>query len=210
MSIIPKYKISILGNTTTGKTSIINHALYNKFDPSYTSTIGVDFSSKSMTIKGNQVRFQFWDTAGQERFRSLIPNYIRDAGVVMLVYDITNLSAFQAIETWASEVHEISKSIPIILIGNKSDMLDQRKISFDEGKKLSIDIKALYFMEVSAKTGDNILNLMEAIGCYFVGNTTIKNEEEKEIENTKTKEDSKKGISLEEVKLKELISKCKC
>ena len=76
-----------------GKTSIISRFMYDKFDNSYQATIGIDFLSKTMYLEDRTVRLQLWDTAGQERFRSLIPSYIRDSSVAVVVYDVSSRSS---------------------------------------------------------------------------------------------------------------------
>lgn len=73
-----------------GKTSLITRFMYDTFDNTYQATIGIDFLSKTMYLEDRTVRLQLWDTAGQERFRSLIPSYIRDSSVAVVVYDITS------------------------------------------------------------------------------------------------------------------------
>ena len=89
-----KYKPVFLGDEAVGKTSIITRFMYDTFDNTYKVTIGIDFVSKTMYLEDRIVRLQLWDTAGQERFRSLIPSYIRDSSVAIVVYDITSMSSF--------------------------------------------------------------------------------------------------------------------
>ena len=87
---LSKYKAVFLGDQGTGKTSIIKAFMYGSFDHNYQATIGIDFLSKTMYLDDRTVRLQIWDSAGQERFRSLIPSYIRDSSVAVVVYDITS------------------------------------------------------------------------------------------------------------------------
>jgi len=82
-----------LGDQGSGKTSIIKSFMYGSFDHNYQATIGIDFLSKTMYLDDRTVRLQIWDSAGQERFRSLIPSYIRDSSVAVVVYDITSRCA---------------------------------------------------------------------------------------------------------------------
>ncbi|XP_004307271.1 PREDICTED: probable purine permease 11-like [Fragaria vesca subsp. vesca] len=90
VSALAKYKLVFLGDQSVGKTSIITRFMYDKFDNTYQATIGIDFLSKTMYLEDRTVRLQLWDTAGQERFRSLIPSYIRDSSVAVIVYDVAN------------------------------------------------------------------------------------------------------------------------
>ena len=84
------YKLVFLGDQSVGKTSMLTRFMYDTFDSTYQATIGIDFLSKTMYLEDRKVRLQLWDTAGQERFRSLIPSYIRDSSVAVIVYDITS------------------------------------------------------------------------------------------------------------------------
>lgn len=81
-----KFKLVFLGEQSVGKTSLITRFMYDSFDNTYQATIGIDFLSKTMYLEDRTVRLQLWDTAGQERFRSLIPSYIRDSTVAVVVY----------------------------------------------------------------------------------------------------------------------------
>ncbi|OXT10122.1 hypothetical protein B9K03_11710, partial [Rothia sp. Olga] len=95
---LSKYKIVFLGEQGVGKTSLITRFMYDTFDDHYQATIGIDFLSKTMYLDDKTIRLQLWDTAGQERFRSLIPSYIRDSRVAIIVYDITKKKSFEFID----------------------------------------------------------------------------------------------------------------
>eukprot|EP00966_Prymnesium_polylepis_P097662 2261955-Prymnesium_polylepis.1 len=95
-----KYKLVFIGDQSVGKTSIISSSMYDTFDA---STIGIDFVSKSVPVDEGTVRLQLWDTAGQERFRSLIPSYIRDSHVAVVVFDITNRESFTSTAKWIAD-----------------------------------------------------------------------------------------------------------
>lgn len=104
ISPLAKYKLVFLGDQGVGKTSIITRFMYDSFDKNYQATIGIDFLSKTMYLEDRTVRLQLWDTAGQERFRSLIPSYIRDSSVAVVVYDITNRASFLNTSKWIEDV----------------------------------------------------------------------------------------------------------
>ncbi|CAK5028432.1 unnamed protein product [Meloidogyne enterolobii] len=107
-----------------GKTSLITRFMYDSFDNTYQATIGIDFLSKTMYL---EVRLQLWDTAGQERFRSLIPSYIRDSTVAVVVYDITNANSFHQTSKWIDDVRtERGSDVIIMLVGNKTDLTEKR------------------------------------------------------------------------------------
>ncbi|KAM9227731.1 ras-related protein Rab-41 isoform 3-T3 [Leptosomus discolor] len=89
-----KFKLVFLGEQSVGKTSLITRFMYDSFDNTYQATIGIDFLSKTMYLEDRTIRLQLWDTAGQERFCSLIPSYIRDSAVAVIVFDITSSLAW--------------------------------------------------------------------------------------------------------------------
>ena len=107
-----KYKIVFLGDQAVGKSSIINRFIYDIFDGNdhvmdssiQRPTIGIDFISQNIFLEEKTIRLQLWDTAGQERFRALIPNYIRDSTVAVIVYDITHRKSFESIQKWIDDV----------------------------------------------------------------------------------------------------------
>lgn len=84
-----KIKIIFLGDQGVGKSSILNRYAQDKFEANYQSTIGLDFHSKTIILENQPVRLLLYDTAGQEKFKSLIPMYIRDSDIIILVYDVT-------------------------------------------------------------------------------------------------------------------------
>ena len=97
-----KFKVVFLGESSVGKTSLINRFIYDNFDGAFRATIGIDFMTKRVLREDHKtVKFQIWDTAGQERFRSLIPSYVHKTSLAVIVYDITNADTFsQGIETF--------------------------------------------------------------------------------------------------------------
>merc|ERR1712146_703040 len=139
LSPLSKYKLVYLGDQSVGKTSITTRFMYDTFDNTYQATIGIDFLSKTMYLEDRTVRLQLWDTAGQERFRSLIPSYIRDCSVAVIVYDITNRASFLNSIRWVEDVRsERGSDVVICLVGNKTDLgSDKRQVSTEEGEEKS-------------------------------------------------------------------------
>jgi len=122
------------------------------------------------------VRLQLWDTAGQERFRSLIPSYIRDSSVAVVVYDVTNRASFLNTSKWVEDVRaERGSDVVICLVGNKTDLgNDKRQVSTEEGEdKASKD--GLLFMECSAKAGYNVKSLFRKLATSLPGSTDAAN-----------------------------------
>ncbi|CAI9780929.1 unnamed protein product [Fraxinus pennsylvanica] len=151
VSPLAKYKLVFLGDQSVGKTSIITRFMYDKFDTTYQATIGIDFLSKTMYLEDRTVRLQLWDTAGQERFRSLIPSYIRDSFVAVIVYDVSNRQSFLNTSKWIEEVRtERGSDVIVVLVGNKTDLVDKRQVSIEEGEGKARE-SGIMFIETSAK-----------------------------------------------------------
>ncbi|KMZ58479.1 Ras-related protein RABH1b [Zostera marina] len=116
-----------------------------------------------MYLEDHTVRLQLWDTAGQERFRSLIPSYIRDSSVAVIVYDVASRQAFLNTLKWIEEVRtERGSDVIIMLVGNKTDLVDKRQVSIEEGEGKANELGVM-FIETSAKAGYNIKALFRKI-----------------------------------------------
>eukprot|EP01060_Flectonema_neradi_P010223 TRINITY_DN17346_c0_g1_i1.p1 TRINITY_DN17346_c0_g1~~TRINITY_DN17346_c0_g1_i1.p1 ORF type:complete len:214 (+),score=21.31 TRINITY_DN17346_c0_g1_i1:186-827(+) len=152
-----KHKVTFLGDTCVGKTSIITRFMYDSFEGNYQATIGIDFLCKNVTVGENTVRLQIWDTAGQERFKSLIPSYIRDSRVVVIVYDVSNFESFDNVKGWVDSVQAEQANASIILVGNKTD-LSENAVPYSVGKSYADQISAPFF-ETSAKSGSGVAAL---------------------------------------------------
>merc|ERR1712226_436667 len=164
-----KYKLVFLGEQAVGKTAIITRFMYDTFDYNYQATIGIDFLSKTMYLEDRTVRLQLWDTAGQERFRSLIPSYIRDSTVAVVVYDITNANSFHQTSKWIDDVRtERGTDVIIMLVGNKTDLSDKRQVSTEEGERKAKELNVM-FIETSAKAGYNVKQLFRRVAAALPG-----------------------------------------
>ncbi|KAL5476216.1 hypothetical protein EMCRGX_G026132 [Ephydatia muelleri] len=162
---LKKFKLVFLGEQCVGKTSIITRFMYDNFDTKYQATIGIDFLAKTMYLDDRTVRLQLWDTAGQERFRSLIPAYIRDCTIAIVVYDITNSNSFSQVDKWIEDVHlERGNDAIIMLVGNKTDLQDKRQVTMEEGEKKAQRLNVM-FIETSAKAGYNVKQLFRRVAA---------------------------------------------
>ena len=160
---VQHYKIIFLGDQYVGKSSILNRFYQDKFEEDYQATIGLDFHSKNVEIKGSTIRLLLYDTAGQEKFKSLIPMYIRDANIIIVVYDITNKDTFIHTDHWVNETKDLKREDAIfVLVGNKTDLEDKRAVSNKEGEDFATE-KGFLFHEVSAKTGEEVQELFTDI-----------------------------------------------
>lgn len=182
---LAKYKLVFLGDQSVGKTSIITRFMYDKFDSVYQATIGIDFLSKTMYLEDRTVRLQLWDTAGQERFRSLIPSYIRDSSVAVVVYDVTNRQSFLNTARWISEVRtERGSDVIIFVVGNKTDLVDKRQVSIEEGDAKARELN-VNFIETSAKAGLNIKALFRKIAAALPGMESVAQKKPEQMEEVK-------------------------
>lgn len=164
-----KYKLVFLGEQGVGKTSIITRFMYDTFDTNYQATIGIDFLSKTMYLEDRTVRLQLWDTAGQERFRSLIPSYIRDSSVALVVFDIGSRPTFTRTDKWIDDVRmERGQEVFIFLVGNKTDNEEKRQVSKEEAQAKATELGA-QFIETSAKTGSNVKTLFRTLAQALPG-----------------------------------------
>ena len=152
------FKVVLIGDTSVGKTNILSKYLTNDFDPDSKATVGVEFGTKNFKIEDNIVKVQIWDTAGQERYRSITNAYYKGAKGSLLVYDITNPKTFESIDRWLSDLKvNGDENISVVLLGNKSDLESDRKVSTQQGKEKA-EFYKLAFLETSALNGNNIDN----------------------------------------------------
>ncbi|VDK50344.1 unnamed protein product [Dibothriocephalus latus] len=146
------FKYIIVGDMGVGKSCLMHQFTEKKFFPDCPHTIGVEFGTRIIELNDQKVKLQIWDTAGQERFRAVTRSYYRGAAGTLLVYDVTRRSTFNHIQTWLSDARRLtSANTVIMLIGNKSDLEDQRDVSYEDAKALA-DENSLMFLECSAKS----------------------------------------------------------
>ena len=164
MAKIEDIKVITLGNSSVGKTSFLMKYIDNSFTLTYTTTLGVDFKQKKIKLNGKDIRLRIFDTAGQERFKAVSVSFIKKADGVILIYDISDLESFEAVENWIKSIREIGKDkLPIILVGNKCDLSDdKRMISLKEGQDKANEFN-IPFYETSCKEGINIKEVFEKL-----------------------------------------------
>ena len=150
------FKLILIGNSGVGKSSITTRATKNYFDDSYVATIGFDFFSLNIMIDEQNIKLQIWDTCGQEIYRSLISSFYRNSSLAFLVYSIDSYESFINLKNWLNELKINSNpDIKLILIGNKVDLNENRKIELSQGEEFAKENKFNYFIETSAKDGTN-------------------------------------------------------
>ena len=124
------YKVVLLGDTSVGKSCLANRFVNDSFFEFQEPTIGAAFMTRNLEVGNFSIRYEIWDTAGQERYRSLAPMYYRGAMAAVIVYDITQEDSFKGAKTWINEIKTKGrKDCVIVLVGNKSDLEDKRKVN---------------------------------------------------------------------------------
>ena len=150
------FKMILIGDSGVGKTNILNRYINDTFSETTKSTVGVELGTKVEEYNNTKIKVQIWDTAGQERYRSITNAYYKGAKGSLLVYDITNPKTFENIDRWLSDLKvNGDENISVVLLGNKSDLESDRKVSTQQGKEKA-EFYKLAFMETSALNGNNI------------------------------------------------------
>lgn len=150
------FKLLLIGDSGVGKTCVLFRFSEDAYNSTFISTIGIDFKIRTIELDGKRIKLQIWDTAGQERFRTITTAYYRGAMGIILVYDITNEKSFDNIRNWVRNIEEhASSDVERMIIGNKCDMNDRRKVSKERGAELALEYN-VKFLETSAKASINV------------------------------------------------------
>ena len=183
-------KIIIVGDQSVGKTNLINRYVKGEFSEDYMITIGMDFLTCNLELEDKIFKLRLWDTAGSEKFRSVTRGYYSNTCYALIVYDITDDSSFNSVKQWIEDVQSFAnKGTNLVLVGNKVDLNNKRKISKEEGQNLATEY-GMDFYESSALTGENINDIFEGI-CQKVN---------QQIDEGKIDlNDPSNGISISEV-----------
>ena len=165
-------KIVLLGESGVGKTSIISRFINGTFEESLMSTNGASYVCRNLTFpeyQNRMIRFEIWDTAGQEQYRALNKIFYKDAGICILVYDITNIKSFNALKDyWYDQIYDCcSKQVVLGLAANKSDLYENELVSEEVARNFANDINAI-FMYTSACKFIGIDELFHNVGCRYI------------------------------------------
>ncbi|RLN43263.1 ras-related protein Rab11D-like [Panicum miliaceum] len=172
------FKVVLIGDSAVGKSQILARFARNEFSLDSKATIGVEFQTRTLVIEHKSVKAQIWDTAGQERqvpslsafrrsdhggYRAVTSAYYRGALGALLVYDITKRQSFDHIPRWLDELRgHADKNIVIMLVGNKSDLEEERAVSTEDAKEFA-EKENLFFLETSALQATNVENAFQTV-----------------------------------------------
>jgi small GTP-binding protein len=142
--------IILIGDAGVGKSHLAYRFTSASVDEGLISTIGAEYKSKTLTLDDMTVNLRIWDTSGQERYRAITRQYYRGADAALVVYSVSDLETFKSLSGWLDDLRDVVESpIPVMLVGNKIDLEDQRSIQTDDGLEFA-KTKRLLFTETSA------------------------------------------------------------
>jgi len=174
-------KFITIGRSNVGKSCIIIQYTEDKFYENINSTIGVDYKTKFIQKGKELIKLSIFDTAGQERYSDLTKNFYKGTNGALLVYDITCRDSFNKLNFWLNDLKNNSDDIDnlfIYLVGNKKDLEEKREVSYDEASEFAYENNIPY-IEVSAKTGENIDKLFDEMVKGTIKNIMKKRKEQK-------------------------------
>ena len=188
-------KVILVGESGTGKTSLINIAMGVKFvEGVEASTSTASFVTKKIKIGGKSYSLNLWDTIGQEKFRSLTKIFIKDSKIVIFVYDITRLESFKGLDYWFKTIKEVLGDVPVLgIAGNKSDLFMKEQVKEEDAEKYA-ENKNVSFKLTSAKNPLSFNNFLEDLLKQYITKSggVIESTEGKKLEDNKKSNDKKK------------------
>ena len=164
-----KRKICLVGDAAVGKTSLIRKYVYDKFDDKYIATVGTKVTKKEMVIKDEEgdrqvyLTIMIWDVIGQKALKRIHEMYFKGAKGALVVCDLTRKETLDSVRSWIESLYNVADKIPVVILGNKYDLVDQAQFSEDDLIGMAKEFESQHFM-TSAKSGINVENAFQAIG----------------------------------------------
>ena len=187
---IYKFKFIIVGDRAVGKSSIIRRFVEDRFSHDYRSTLGLNVLSHSLNFYGNEVYLSLWDVGAQDYFKRFRKTYYIGAQAAFIVFDVCERGSFANVKVWYKELEDFlnKKNIPIVIVGNKIDLADQRRVSYNESVELVEELtkenieKSFSYIETSALTGENVGDAFSLIAYHYIMKS--KEREEKKLKKS--------------------------
>ncbi|XP_008052281.1 ras-related protein Rab-17 isoform X1 [Carlito syrichta] len=157
------FKLVLLGSGSVGKSSLALQYVKNDFK-SILPTVGCAFFTKVVNVGASSLKFEIWDTAGQEKYHSVCHLYFRGTNAALLVYDVTRKDSFHKAQQWLKDLEKEVHlgDVVVMLVGNKTDLSEEREVTFEEGKEFA-ESQSLLFMETSAKLNHQVSEVFSAV-----------------------------------------------
>jgi small GTP-binding protein len=172
---IYRFKFIIIGDHYVGKTSIVRQYVDKKFSKDYRATIGINILSHSFEFFGNEINLSLWDIGAQQYFKRFRRTYYTGSQAAFIVFDLTNRESFENAKMWFDELINFigRKDLPIVIVGNKTDLNDQRVVNYEEGVNLATKlsekgVSKISYIETSALTGENIDDAFSLISYHYI------------------------------------------
>ena len=180
-----KLKVTLIGESQVGKTSLINQYVNNEFDGDYLMTIGNDKMTKDIKINEEQLKLEIWDSIGHESLRSANKIFMKNTDIALIVYDITNRQSFLNLNEFYEELININKRDKMIIgiAANKSDLYENAKVNKEEGEEYAKNINALFF-ESTATDHENVVNIFEELIKVYIENNKEVIEQNNNLQST--------------------------
>ncbi|XP_019410973.1 PREDICTED: ras-related protein Rab-25 [Crocodylus porosus] len=157
------FKVVLIGESGVGKTNLLSRFTRNEFSHDSRTTIGVEFSTRTVLVGDAMVKAQIWDTAGLERYRAITSAYYRGAVGALVVFDITKHQTYDEVERWLKELYDHAEAtIIVMLVGNKTDLTQAREVPTEEAKMFA-ENNGLLFVETSALDSTNVEQAFETV-----------------------------------------------
>ena len=188
---IIEFKIILIGSVSVGKTSIFNKFISGEFNLKYKSTITAECKSKYLKVNKNLfAKLNIWDTCGSEIYRAVTKQYYRGSNGAILIFDLTDQNTFNDLKKWIKDIKNYGeKNTQVIIVGNKLDLVGQRKVSHSQAANFCRENNYKY-IEASAKDGTNLLKIFEELTFDL----TNKNQEK--IKNEINKKSQIKNLEI--------------
>ena len=190
-------KLLVVGDSSVGKTNFVMRLINNEFSKNYMTTSGIDLKTTDIEIKNKKIHIQLWDTAGQEKYKAITKNLFLKVMGALIIYDITNEASYNNLKSWVKLIkEECGKHMQLIILGNKSDLDAQRKISKDEAINYAKEQKIDY-IETSSKTGENVKKAVTMICESILENKEMNDSSSFVLDNSSYLMDKRKKKMLQ-------------